>query len=265
MSLRVSQRSPIFLRGFFLRKFGKYSWIVTLFSDIFWERRKRFVLAVSWENTVMQESGYILCRCCTSVSVMSSSPRFSAPVAVKRSIFMCYLWWRFLMHQTVLSPIPVRLAGICSMIASTDFLSYHMPMSEVMIDWSMSEYTLLFFWLFFWTSVMFWSVSVSSDPRSSTIILLASFGPIPLAWVSLFDSPLAIACMTSFCQSSRRAMAHFGPRPFTERSLLNILLSSIVSNPIRRDHASVWWWYIQSLRVSPRLLSQMVFDCTVTV
>ena len=71
------------------------------------------------------------------------------------------------------------------------------------------------------------------------MILLASFGPIPLAFVSRFESPLAIACITSFCPSSRSESAHFGPSPLTERSLLNIFLSSMVSKPMRREPASV--------------------------
>ena len=132
-------------------------------------------------------------------------------------------------------------------------------MSEVSIDWSISEYIFPLFWFFFWTLVIFWRVSWSILPLSSTIILLASFVPIPLAWVSRFDSPLAIACITSFDPRSSRARAHFGQRPLTLKSLLKIRFSLISSNPMSRDPDSVWWWYIQSFISCQRDLVPMIF------
>ncbi len=251
--------------GWVRKAFGKYSCSIICSSESFCDKRNLFVLLISWENNVIWTFSSIDKKRCISHRVMSSSPRFSAQVAVKSTIFMDYRWWRLRIHHTVLSPTPVRFSGICSMRFSTVFLSYPMPTREVIIDWSRSEYILVFLRCFFWTLVILWRVSVSRDQRSSTMILLASFGPIPLACVRRFDSPLAMACITSFWPSSRRESAHFGPSPLTERSLLKIFLSSIVSKPMSREPASVWWWYIQSLRVSPRLFSPIVLDWTVTV
>ena len=74
--------------GWERKAFGKYSWICTYSRESFCDKKNLFVRWISWENNVIWMSLLFDKKRCTSQSVMSSSPRFSAPVAVKSTIFM---------------------------------------------------------------------------------------------------------------------------------------------------------------------------------